>query len=805
MDDINGLLLAIPALPLLAAIVVACLGPKILRGASHLVVIAAIGLAFVASVMLFFQIRSAQIMSVEQTGYGFERIVTLWSWLAVDQAAGGLDLRIDVALRADPLTSMMLMMVTFVSFFVALFASGYMCGDRGYWRFFAYFGLFVFSMCMLVSVSSFLLLFVFWEGVGLCSYLLIGFWYERPSAAAAGMKAFLVNRVGDFGFTLAVFLIWIHYGTLSFHDSAWERSPDAAAATVTTDPMRVAQLAASPATDSVEVIDGVLGRRRIADNRWVTGGAGLAIALLLMLGACGKSAQFPLHVWLPDAMEGPTPVSALIHAATMVTAGVYLVARCTPLFLVSPTAQLCVAGIGGFTALLAALIALTQFDLKRVLAYSTISQLGYMFLALGTGTLAGISAGMFHLLTHAFFKALLFLGAGSVMHAMGNIIDMRRFGGLRRLMPYTYWTFLLGALALAGIFPLSGFWSKDGILAAVHDKVHWLEEAEAGHESSGHPTATGATEGPAGGALLPTLDDATRQRHARAYYWLYVVGVLTAWLTAIYTFRAVFLTFFGEFHIPGEAAGHAHESPPVMVVPLVVLAVAACVSGILLDRSYLDGVHPFAAWIGATPSLSLPALEGTPQPGTFHGQVAATSMLVALAGIGVAAFFYLGDRREVRLARRFFDFEWLLGWFDVATVARFRRWPWVAAADRLMRRVGLGWLASGCGYALLVVVLLVSAPLVIFRFVTPYALSQNRFYLDEIYDWLVVRPARALSRLCAILDRVVIDGLVDLVGWLPRAVGRPWRLMQTGLLSSYLWATALAVAVILWLSIVKGT
>ena len=805
MDQINGLLVAIPALPLLAAIVVACLGPKILRGSSHLVVIAALALSCLASVMLFFEIRSAQILSVPGTEIGFERIVTLWTWLGVDNALGAHDFRIDVVLRADPLTSMMLMMVTFVSLFVALFASGYMRGDRGYWRFFAYFSLFVFSMCMLVSVSSFLLLFVFWEGVGLCSYLLIGFWYDRPSAAAAGMKAFLVNRVGDFGFTLAIFLIWIHYGTLSFHDTAIERSAERGDLTVVTDPVRVAQLAASEGGSS-DVTEGVLGQRRIRANRWVGGGAGLAIALLLMLGACGKSAQFPLHVWLPDAMEGPTPVSALIHAATMVTAGVYLVARCTPLFLVSPTAQLCVAGIGGLTALLAALIALTQFDLKRVLAYSTISQLGYMFLALGTGTLAGISAGMFHLLTHAFFKALLFLGAGSVMHAMGNVIDMRRFGGLRRLMPYTYWTFLLGALALAGIFPLSGFWSKDAVLAAVHDKVHWLEAGDdhPGHAAADASAAADATAASAS-AALPKLDDATRHRHARAYHWLYIVGVLTAWLTAVYTFRAVFLTFFGPLKVPGEAGAHAHESPPSMVVPLVVLAVGTCVAGVLLDRSYLDGVHPFAAWIGGAPSLSLPSLAETPQPGEFHVQVAATSMLVALVGIGVAAFFFLGDRREARVARSFFGFEWLLRWFDVATVARFRRWPWVAAVERSLRRVGLGWLATVSGYALLFVVLLLSAPLVVFRFVTPYALSQHKFYLDELYDWLIVRPCRAVAWLAAVLDRRLIDGLVDAVGSIPMAIGRVLRPIQSGLTSSYLWATAVALVVLIWLSMVNWT
>src|SRR3954462_13911964 len=314
-----------------------------------------------------------------------------------------------------------------------------MHGDPGYPRFFACFSLFVFSMCMLVLAANFVLLYVFWEGVGLCSYLLIGYWYQRPSAAAAAKKAFVVNRIGDFGFITALFLIWTTFHSLDF-------------ASVLGHPEQIATIAA-------------------ADPQRIT-----LICLLLFLGACGKSAQFPLHVWLPDAMEGPTPVSALIHAATMVTAGVYMVARCTPLYVHAPAAQMVVSGIGAITALLAALIALTQNDLKRVMAYSTVSQLGYMFMALGAGV-GGVAkfavvAAMFHLFTHAFFKALLFLASGSVMHAMGGVIDMRRFGGLRHRLPYTHWTFVCGGLALAG-FPLTaGFFSKDEILAALNQASH---------------------------------------------------------------------------------------------------------------------------------------------------------------------------------------------------------------------------------------------------------------------------------------------------------------------------------------------
>jgi NADH-quinone oxidoreductase subunit L len=530
MDDvIRNCLILIPALPLAAAVMVAVLGPRVLRQYSHWPVVLAIVASFLCSLILWREVAQGQRGAGEA---GYEQVVSLWTWADVlgaydlagrtpeTEADSGLrSFHIDVALRADALTAMMLAMVTFISSLIAVYSAGYMEGDRGYWRFFAYIGLFVFSMTMLVAVSNFVLLYVFWEAVGVCSYLLIGFWYQKPEAAAAGKKAFLVNRVGDFAFALALFLIWSTYGTLNYHDTA--RQEAISSATTASD-------------GEATVIRGVLGQSRIKGNDFVTGGVATAICLLLMLGACGKSAQFPLHVWLPDAMEGPTPVSALIHAATMVTAGVYMVARCSPLFAASPDAQLVVAAIGGFTALLAALIALTQFDLKRVLAYSTISQLGYMFLALGAGTFAGVTAGMYHLFAHAFFKALLFLGAGSVMHAMGGVIDMRQFGGLRRLMPYTHWTFFIGCLALAGIPPLAGFWSKDAVLAAVHERMH---------------------------------------DHV-VYEWLYYGALLTAFLTAFYTFRAFALTFYGPLRVPAAAADHAHESPPVMTLPLVVLPCA---------------------------------------------------------------------------------------------------------------------------------------------------------------------------------------------------------------------------------------
>ena len=617
MSEIPTLLKLIPALPLAAAVLTALLGPRVLKSYSHLPATIAIIGSFLCSLMLVREIQ------IQPTPEGFERIVPIWTWAEVDgayeqtvaaDAAGHVeavdagsgvwrDFRVEVVLRADSLTAIMLAMVTFVSSLVVIYSVGYMHDDRGYWRFFAYVSVFVFSMTMLVSVSNFALLYVFWEAVGVCSYLLIGFWYEKPEAAAAGKKAFLVNRVGDFGFALALFLIWIYYGTLNFHDT--------------------------------DAIAGVLGSQRIAGQVAIVGGGiGTAICLLLLIGACGKSAQFPLHVWLPDAMEGPTPVSALIHAATMVTAGVYMVARCTPLFMASPDAQLIVAVVGGFTALLAALIAITQYDLKRVLAYSTISQLGYMFLALGCGTLAGVTAGMFHLFTHAFFKALLFLGAGSVMHAMGGVIDMRRFGGLKRLMPITHWTFLFGCLALAGVAPFAGFWSKDAVIGAVSDKVHALEAAHGAEDAGHHATF----------ALFNAAQAVT------IYQVLLVVSFVTALLTAYYTFRAYFLTFHGEQRVPHEAGHHAHESPASMTGPLVVLAGGALIVGFFFAL-IPNGFGPFLAQV---PSLRYQPVLDTAGHADHTSIMMWTSVLAAV-GFGVAAFFYLGSLRQIEWITRFLD------------------------------------------------------------------------------------------------------------------------------------------------------
>ena len=484
--------------PLIGAILAGALGRPVLRGNTHWIVIAGVAVAFALSVVVFGVVRGA--------ADGAHAVqIPLYDWFT--SGSGWFK----VEFLIDPLTSIMLLTVTGVSLLVIIYSRDYMREHdkpvRGYERFFAFLGLFVFSMCALVLGGNFLLLYLGWEAVGLCSYLLIGFYYDRPSAAAAAKKAFLVNRVGDFGFGLGILLIYLTFGTLEYQ----------------------------------AVFDMVQGGV-LASGEPIATGRITAIALLLLCGACGKSAQLPLHVWLPDAMEGPSPVSALIHAATMVTAGVYMVARCGAIFTASPIAMTVVAVIGACTALFAATIALTQTDLKRILAYSTISQLGYMFL--GLGVYAADSA-VFHLFTHAFFKALLFLCAGSVMHAMGGIIDARYFGGLRKLLPWTFRFFVIGSLALAGFPFLSGFFSKDEII-----------------------------------------------HHAFEAHWLFgLVGLATAVLTAFYTARMVCLAFFGPERVPEGV--HAHESGKWMLAPLGVLSIGAIFAGYLGVEMFGQGFHNF--------------------------------------------------------------------------------------------------------------------------------------------------------------------------------------------------------------------
>ncbi len=461
----------------------------------------------------------------------------------------------------DPLSAVMILVVTGVGFLIHVYSVGYMAHDNGYYRFFGYMNLFVFFMLMLVLANNYTLLFVGWEGVGLCSYLLIGFYFHKQSAADAGKKAFIVNRVGDAGFILGMLLMFSLLGTVRFLD--------------------------------------VNAALRDGHFQAETGGFGVlsAIALLFFIGATGKSAQFPLYVWLPDAMEGPTPVSALIHAATMVTAGVYMVARSSALFHLTPRTLSIVAVVGAFTAIFAASIALVQNDIKRVLAYSTVSQLGYMFLALGVGA---YWVAIFHLFTHAFFKALLFLCSGSVIHAMGGEQDMRRMGGLKDKIPITYWTMLIGTVAIAGVPGFAGFFSKDEIL--------WQ-----------------AYSSPLGSQAL------------------WAVGLATAGLTAFYMWRLMAMTFYGKSRVSSEAAAHIHESPPSMTVPLTALAAGSVLAGWLSVSkawNFPEAFYTFERWLSP---LLAPAAEGIQEAGHSSSMemiLMAVSVAVAAIGIYVAYYFY---------------------------------------------------------------------------------------------------------------------------------------------------------------------
>jgi NADH-quinone oxidoreductase subunit L len=517
----------VPAFPLAAFVINGVLGRRFIgRWAGHVASIL-VGASFVLSVFLMVPSLS-----------GLELQHTLYLWIPVG------NFQVSVGLFYDRLTQLMLMVVTTCALLIHIYSVGYMRGDPGYHRFFAYLPLFTFSMLMLVLSSNLLELYVFWEGVGLCSYLLIGFWYEKKSAAEAARKAFIVTRVGDFGFALGIMYAFVLFGSLAYSELF----------------SRAGALEATSLT---------------------------VLTLLLFAGAVGKSAQFPLHVWLPDAMEGPTPVSALIHAATMVAAGVFMVARLQPLFSLAPTTLLVVAVLGLGTALMAASIGLVNNDIKRIMAYSTISQLGYMFFGLGLGAYV---AALFHLATHAFFKALLFLGAGSVMHGTGGETDIRRMGGLGRYMPVTFATTTVGALALAGFPGLSGFWSKDEILAAALVR---------GQENS-------------------------------FYLVLLILGLLGAFMTAFYAFRMIFLTFTGKPRFDTHYL-HVHESPAVMTVPLTLLATLAAVAGLV-------GIPPEAGWIHG---FLAPAFEGAVgEHSHVSALLLAASSGVALAGIGLAWAMY---------------------------------------------------------------------------------------------------------------------------------------------------------------------
>jgi NADH-quinone oxidoreductase subunit L len=643
----------IPFLPLLGFIINAIFGRSIIKNRAHWIAVPLVGLSMVFGLLTVMDVISGTVINED-----------LYTWVVSG------DFKVSIGFLIDQLTAVMLVVVTVVSFLVHLYSIGYMHGDPGYYRFFAYLNLFTFSMLMLIMSNNFLQLYFGWEAVGLCSYLLIGYWYEKKSASQAGKKAFIVNRFGDFGFGLGVILVFLTFGTLHYHQ-VFENVSQIAGRTIV-----------------------LLGYE--FDLATI-------IALLLFSGAIGKSAQIPLHVWLPDAMEGPTPVSALIHAATMVTAGVFMVARCAPLFNLSETAMTVVAVTGGITALFAATIGLVQNDIKRIIAYSTISQLGYMFLACGVGA---YGAGIFHLYTHAFFKALLFLGAGSVMHAMAGELDIWKMGGLKNKLRITYITMLLASLSISGIPGFAGFFSKDEILYQTYLK----------------------------GDLGKVL-------------WF--MGTLTALLTAFYSFRIIAVAFHGRFRGSHEQEHHLHESPPVMTIPLILLAIGAVVTGwigippVIGEAIGLEHSAWFYEFLAPTvtspPIVGHPHAEGSPTAEIF---VMTLSIIAGIGGIGLAFYLYSGNAER---------------------------------ADALVKRPVLKKI---------------------------HTVLWNKYYVDEFYGLVIVRPVLWVAK--TVVEAVTDIGIIEaVVNGVPRAIGRlseRLRVIQTGLVSHYaLWMAGAMFLIIAFL------
>jgi NADH-quinone oxidoreductase subunit L len=603
------------------------------------------GKGFVTAVALLGSFAAALFGTVAAIQYhaasphGERYVNVVYDWIASGNIGA------QVAFQLDPLSIVMLMVVTWVGFLIHVYSVGYMHDDDGYWRYFAYLNLFLAEMLVLVLGSSYLLMFVGWEGVGLCSYLLIGFYYKTDYAPAAGKKAFIVNRIGDFGFLIAMFLMFAYFGSVDFE--------------------KVQQIAAGGVAPSLLT----------------------AICLLLFLGACGKSAQIPLHVWLPDAMAGPTPVSALIHAATMVTAGVYMVARSNVLYRLAPGAMMVVAIIGGLTALFAATIGLRQFDIKKVLAYSTVSQLGFMFIAVGVGA---FTAGIFHLVTHAFFKACLFLGSGSVIHAMSGEQDIRKMGGLKEKIPQTFRTFQFATYAIAGLPFAAAFFSKDEILASAWATPYF----------------------PSVGKVV----------------WL--LGTIAAFFTALYMYRLYYLTFHGTFRGTHEQEHHLHESPPSMTIPLWILGILSLVGG-FIGIPQIFGERP----VNLIESWLHPVIHGGIEiPLATELTIAAISTLIAI-----------------------------LGW-------------WIARARYKERQLeGDEWLSPSVARSL-----------------------ENKWYVDEMYDVVVVRP---LERISTFLWRgidALIDGLLALLGYTVAATGDLLRFLQTGNVRNYALMFFAGVVIFIW-------
>jgi NADH-quinone oxidoreductase subunit L len=692
----------IPLLPLIGAIIAGFFGARYLKGQSHWPIWLGVGASAVISLgLLAYALGHHGNLHESRTWFEWIKLGG-----SADGALGdaGKAFVVNFGFYFDPLTCVMLAVVCGIGFLITVFAAGYMKGEAGYYRFFAYLGLFIFMMTNLVMGENLIMLYLGWEGVGLCSYLLIGYYYDKPAAREAAKKAFLVNRIGDFGFALGIMLCFTAFGTVSYFGDA--NGPG------------MLQIAAQAATN-------VANNQAHLNTAWQNAAIDW-VPFLLMVGAFGKSAQFPLYVWLPDAMEGPTPVSALIHAATMVTAGVYMIARCGTLFVGNTAAMITIASIGAFTAIFAGAIALRQFDLKKVFAYSTVSQLGFMFV--GVGVFAPVAA-VFHLVTHAFFKALLFLSSGVVMHAMNGILDLRQMSGLKEVLPKTRWLMLIGCLALAGMVPFSGFFSKDEI---IHAAEH--------------------------GAFNGHLDR------------LIITAVLlvTAFMTAYYTFRLYFRVFEGPLKVPeapvhddhGHGGGHGHDDhghgghghdhghhnhePMIMIAPLAILAIGAIFAGFLNWP-----VHGLGHFLGESQSFKLAyqvasarhAVDPIPmgQPGEAHGlinMVMVISFLIAAAGIFTAYVFHLKDR---------------------------------AAADR--KAAGMPGVVS---------------------------LLDGKFWVDEIFTAGIVNPLRAFGVALWNVDKYLVDGLVALVGWTPQIGGWVLKLgVQRGSLQGYAAAMLFGVVVIL--------
>jgi len=644
----------VPAFPLIGVLLNGLAGIRFPKTLTGIIGSAMILLSFLVSCLIL-----AQVLQADPHARVFE--ILLYRWIPCG------DLQVNIGFLVDALSLIMMLTVSGVSFVIHVYSVGYMHDDPGFRRYFTYLNLFVFFMLILVSANSFLLMFIGWEGVGLCSYLLIGFWYQKKAPADAGKKAFIVNRIGDYGFLLAMMLIFVVFGSLDFLP-VFQKAP-----------------------------------------QFFKGGelTVTLITLLLFVGACGKSAQIPLYVWLPDAMEGPTPVSALIHAATMVTAGVYMVARCSALYTLAPLSMQVVAIVGALTAIFTASIAIVANDIKRVLAYSTISQLGYMFLACGVGSFA---AGIFHLMTHAFFKALLFLCAGSVMHALSGELDMRKMGGLKSRLPVTYMTFFIACLAIAGIPPFAGFFSKDEILWNAFQKS----------------------------------------------FLLWAVAAFAAFMTAFYMFRAVFMTFYGTSRMEPEVEHHVHESPPVMTVPLLILAVLSVIGG-LVGIPLIPGwnrIHDFLA----------PVVAG-------HAAEVAQKVYSGLA------FASEGASAAEPLAHHSAGLELLMMGVSVAIgLAGI-----ITAYYLYIRRPELPDTIAG-------------------RFKGYYHLLTNKYFVDEIYNALVVEPLKSISTfLWKGLDEQVVDGaLVNGSAALVKKASGLLKYVQTGFVQNYALSILFGLAVILY-------